>query len=151
MSARRIGETDTRRKLTFTFDGRPYQGLEGDTIASALLANGVKVIGRSFKYHRPRGIYGAGVEEPNGLVDVRDGADIHAKCARDDGGLKDGMVISAGNAAPTAARDRHGFIDRFPSLHSGRLLLQDVPVAELAYVRAAYPRHGGAWPSRSRD
>src|SRR5580704_17262039 len=57
--------------LNFSFDGRPYQGLAGDTLASALLANGVQLMGRSFKYHRPRGVLGAGSEEPNALVAVR--------------------------------------------------------------------------------
>jgi sarcosine oxidase subunit alpha len=57
--------------LSFTFDGRPYTGLHGDTLASALLANGVHLVGRSFKYHRPRGIFSAGAEEPNALVGVR--------------------------------------------------------------------------------
>ncbi len=56
--------------LWFTFDGRRLQGYAGDTLASALLANGVRVVGRSFKYHRPRGIMSAGVEEPNALVEV---------------------------------------------------------------------------------
>ncbi|MBE7185654.1 MAG: sarcosine oxidase subunit alpha [Methylobacterium mesophilicum] len=54
----------------FTFDGTSYQGVEGDTLASALLANGVHLVGRSFKYHRPRGILSAGAEEPNALVNV---------------------------------------------------------------------------------
>src|SRR5262249_30609380 len=62
---------DRRRPLRFTFDGRPYEGLQGDTLASALLANGVHLVGRSFKYHRPRGILAAGAEEPNALVTVR--------------------------------------------------------------------------------
>ena len=53
------------RPLSFQFDGRRYSGYEGDTLASALLANGVRVVGRSFKYHRRRGIFGAGVEEPS--------------------------------------------------------------------------------------
>ena len=57
--------------LNFTFDGRPYTGFQGDTLASALLANGVHLVGRSFKYHRPRGIFSAGAEEPNALVGVR--------------------------------------------------------------------------------
>lgn len=59
---------DTTTPLNFTFNGKTYQGFEGDTLASALLRNGVKVIGRSFKYHRPRGIFSAGSEEPNALV-----------------------------------------------------------------------------------
>ena len=55
----------------FSFDGREYSGCAGDTLASALLANGVHLIGRSFKYHRPRGMLAAGAEEPNALVTVR--------------------------------------------------------------------------------
>src|ERR1700712_4724928 len=55
----------------FTFDGRRYQGYVGDTLASALLANGIHLVGRSFKYHRPRGILAAGAEEPNALATVR--------------------------------------------------------------------------------
>ena len=65
------GRVDRTRVLNFTFDGRPYTGCHGDTLASALLANGVHLVGRSFKYHRPRGIFSAGAEEPNALVGVR--------------------------------------------------------------------------------
>ena len=61
--------------MTFTFNGRQYCGFQGDTLASALLANGVQLVGRSFKLHRPRGIYSCGIEEPTGLVDVGVGAD----------------------------------------------------------------------------
>ena len=71
------GRVDRNERLPFTFDGRSYQGYRGDTLASALLANGVHLIGRSFKYHRPRGIFSAGAEEPNALVGVaRDTARI---------------------------------------------------------------------------
>ena len=52
------------KKLSFKFNGKTYFGYEGDTLASALLANGVHLVGRSFKYHRPRGFFGAGVDEP---------------------------------------------------------------------------------------
>jgi sarcosine oxidase, subunit alpha len=62
---------DRGRALNFTFDGRAYTGFHGDTLAAALLANGVHLVGRSFKYHRPRGIFSAGAEEPNALVGVR--------------------------------------------------------------------------------
>lgn len=64
------GRIDRARGINFTFDGRLYTGLQGDTLASALLANGVHLVGRSFKYHRPRGILSAGAEEPNALVTV---------------------------------------------------------------------------------
>ena len=68
------GLVDRRVVLPFRFDGRDFSGLGGDTLASALLANGVRLVGRSFKYHRPRGIQAAGSEEPNALVELRDGA-----------------------------------------------------------------------------
>src|SRR6185295_3666931 len=69
------------RPVAFRFDGRPLQGLEGDTVASALLANGFRVVSRSFKYHRPRGIFSAGYEEPNALIQLHSGS--HAiPCAR---------------------------------------------------------------------
>ncbi|HET9018720.1 MAG TPA: sarcosine oxidase subunit alpha family protein, partial [Acetobacteraceae bacterium] len=71
------GRIDRAQPLRFTFDGRAYHGAAGDTLASALLANGVHLMGRSFKYHRPRGVLGAGSDEPNALVTVaRDAARI---------------------------------------------------------------------------
>ena len=64
------GHINRTKPVRFTFDGKSYQGYEGDTLASALLANGVHLMGRSFKYHRPRGVLTAGSEEPNALVTV---------------------------------------------------------------------------------
>tara|TARA_B100000686_G_scaffold9382_2_gene9412 strand:+ start:1112 stop:4105 length:2994 start_codon:yes stop_codon:yes gene_type:complete len=58
------------QKVSFTFDGKQYTGFKGDTVASALLRNNVRLIGRSFKYHRPRGIYTCGLEEPNALIQI---------------------------------------------------------------------------------
>src|SRR6516225_8676683 len=68
------GSLERSRPLTARFDGKPISGFAGDTLASALLANGIRLVGRSFKYHRPRGILTAGPEEPNGLVELRTGA-----------------------------------------------------------------------------
>jgi sarcosine oxidase subunit alpha len=67
------GTVDHGAPIRFTFDGREFTGVAGDTLASALLANGVDLVGRSFKYHRPRGILTAGPEEPNALVELRTG------------------------------------------------------------------------------
>ena len=64
------GLIDRSAPVGFRFDGRDYIGFQGDTLASALMANGVRVVGRSFKYHRPRGVMTAGSEEPNALVEV---------------------------------------------------------------------------------
>ncbi len=68
------GLIDRSKTLRFSFNGQGYTGHPGDTLASALLANGVRLVGRSFKYHRPRGIFAAGSEEPNALVILRGGA-----------------------------------------------------------------------------
>ncbi|MGQ7843110.1 sarcosine oxidase subunit alpha family protein [Granulosicoccus sp. 3-233] len=72
----RIGKglLDPAQPVNFQFNGRSYTGLQGDTLASALLANEQRLIGRSFKYHRPRGIFSAGAEEPNALVELGSGA-----------------------------------------------------------------------------
>ena len=61
---------DTKKEINFVFNGKKYKGFKGDTLASALLANNVKLIGRSFKYHRPRGIISHSSEEANGLVEL---------------------------------------------------------------------------------
>jgi sarcosine oxidase subunit alpha len=68
------GAIDRGAKVSFRFDGKRLTGFAGDTLASALLANGVRLVGRSFKYHRPRGILSAGPEEPNAMVELRGGA-----------------------------------------------------------------------------
>ena len=60
----------SNKEVKITFDGKSYSAFEGDTIASALLRNNIRLIGRSFKYHRPRGIYTCGIEEPNALVQI---------------------------------------------------------------------------------
>ena len=65
-----IGLVNRNKEIKFKFNGKEYFGYEGDTLASALLANGVHLIGRSFKYHRPRGFFGAGVDEPNAKMQV---------------------------------------------------------------------------------
>ncbi|ARC35240.1 sarcosine oxidase subunit alpha family protein (plasmid) [Paracoccus yeei] len=67
------GLIDRHRSLNFTFNGKSYTGHAGDTLASALLANDVRLMGRGFKYHRPRGVFTAGSEEPNALVELRQG------------------------------------------------------------------------------
>lgn len=67
------GQINRDAALKFTFDGKTFQGHDGDTLASALMANGVRLMGRSFKYHRPRGPLTAGSEEPNALVELRSG------------------------------------------------------------------------------
>ena len=110
------GQVDRGRPLAFTFDGKPYSGFAGDSIASALLANGVSIVGRSFKYHRPRGVWGAWTEEPNAIVDVtRNGATTPNLRATTEA-LENDMNVRSVNAEPTAAADRAALIDRLAPL-----------------------------------
>ena len=74
------GLIDRARSMRFAFDGTHYHGFAGDTLASALLANNVMLVGRSFKYHRPRGILSAGSDEPNALVAISRDRSIRRRC-----------------------------------------------------------------------
>jgi sarcosine oxidase, subunit alpha len=100
------GRLTPARGLRFTFDGKPYAGVEGDTLASALLANGVHLVGRSFKYHRPRGVLSAGAEEPNALVGVhRDAARRTPNVRATVQELYDGLTAVSQNRWPSLAFD----------------------------------------------
>ncbi|MBO9475260.1 sarcosine oxidase subunit alpha family protein [Shimia sp. R10_1] len=99
--------------LNFTFDGKTYQGFEGDTLASALLANGVRLMGRSFKYHRPRGPLTAGSEEPNALVELRSGGRQEPNTRATVAELYDGFSANSQNRWPSLERDFMAINDRF--------------------------------------
>ncbi len=92
--------------LTFTFNGRTYQGYQGDTLASALLANGVHFVARSWKYHRPRGVVTAGVEEPNAIVQLERGAYTVPNARATEIELYQGLVARSVNAEPSIEDDR---------------------------------------------
>ena len=100
------GRLDRSRTVRFTFDGTPYFGLRGDTLASALLANGVHLMGRSFKYHRPRGPITSGPEEPNALVHVRrDAARFTPNVRATVQEVYDGLETTSQNRWPSLAND----------------------------------------------
>ena len=104
------GRIDRVAPLSFTFDGARYVGLVGDTLASALLANGVHLVGRSFKYHRPRGILSAGPEEPNALVTVkRDGGRVTPNLRATQIELYDNLVADSQNRWPSLRHDFGAF------------------------------------------
>ncbi len=105
LRARKGGAIDRSKPLRFSFDGRSYTGFAGDTLASALLANGVRVTGRSFKYHRPRGIVGAGAEEPNTLVQLGTGARTEPNLKATQIPLVEGLQARAVNCWPSAQFD----------------------------------------------
>jgi sarcosine oxidase, subunit alpha len=110
MSARRLTapsgtRLDRTRDIQFTFNNRAYSGFQGDTLASALLVNGVRLIGRSVKLHRPRGIYSCGIEEPTGLVDVGSGSrrtpNVRASLLE----IHQGLVATSVNCWPSVGFD----------------------------------------------
>ena len=110
MSGRRLPapsgtRLDRTREIRFTFNNRAYSGFHGDTLASALLANGVQLVGRSVKLHRPRGIYSCGVEEPTGLVDVGSGSrrtpNVRASLLE----IHPGLVATSVNCWPSVGFD----------------------------------------------
>ncbi len=121
MSVRRLesgGRIDRKRALSFSWDGRKMTGYCGDSLASALMANGQSVLGRSFKYHRPRGIMSAGVEESGAMVTVGEGSrrDPNVKATTQE--LYEGLVATGQNAWPSVRYDIgavNGLFSRFLS------------------------------------
>jgi len=120
---------DRTRPLRFTFEGESYRGFTGDTIASALTANGIRVLSRSFKYRRPRGLYAAGSHEACAMVQLPDEPNVPA----DRRALADGMTIMGQNYTGSLAHDRGAWIARFDKI---------LPVG--FYYRAFY-RPRGIW------
>ena len=94
-----------RRRLGFQFNGHSFLGYEGDSLASALLANDQILVGRSFKFHRPRGLVASGPEEPNGLVTVGEGGLVEPNCVATMKELHDGMKASSQNHFPSLEFD----------------------------------------------
>ncbi len=99
------GLVDRGTRLNFTFDGKSYSGFAGDTLASALLANGVSLFARSFKYHRPRGVYSAGPEEPNALVTLRSGGRAEPNTKATVIELYEGLEAHSQNRWPSLKHD----------------------------------------------
>ena len=104
----RVGQAPAINKnqtVSFRFDGKQYSGFAGDTLASALTANGVKLLGRSFKYHRPRGLLSMGSEEPNALVELRTGAHREPNTRATMVELYDGLEANSQNRWPSLQYD----------------------------------------------
>ncbi|MFV2053124.1 sarcosine oxidase subunit alpha family protein [Aliiroseovarius sp. YM-037] len=99
------GLVDRQAPIPFRFDGHEVQGFAGDTVASALLANDIKLVGRSFKYHRPRGILTAGSEEPNALLTVGEGASQTPNVRATMQEVHAGLVTRSQNAWPSVSFD----------------------------------------------
>ena len=111
-----IGLINRDKVITFNFNGKSYQGYEGDTLASALLANGVHLVGRSFKYHRPRGFIGAGVDEPNAKLQVTINGHSEPNINATEIELVEGLSATSQNCWPSVEFDIgaiNNFLKRF--------------------------------------
>lgn len=97
--------TDSAKTINFTYNGKPLQGVAGDTLASALLANGVNLVGRSFKYSRPRGIVGHGAEEPNAIMQIGSGAGTVPNLKATQVELYEGLEAASVNGWPSVNFD----------------------------------------------
>ena len=105
------GVIDRAQTLSFRFNGRLFNGYAGDSLASALLANGVRMVSRSFKYHRPRGIYSAGEEEPNALLEIGQGARREPTCRAPQVPLVEGLIAHSQNGWPALGFDLARILD----------------------------------------
>src|SRR6201996_9574127 len=130
------GRVDRARALSFTFNGQQYEGYAGDTLASALLANGVHFVARSFKYHRPRGIVTAGVEEPNAVVQLERGAYTVPNARATEVELYQGLVATSVNAEPSLEHDRMGINQKF-----SRFLPAGVYYKNFMWPRKWWPKY----------
>jgi len=110
------GRVDRTRPRAFTFNGQPYEGYAGDTLASALLANGIHLVGRSFKYHRPRGILSSGPEETNAVVQLGSGAGTDPNRPATTVELWDGLQATSQNCWPGPRFDLGAVADRVAPL-----------------------------------
>ncbi len=107
---------DRSKPLTFSFNGESVQGFAGDTVASALLAEGIVHVGRSYKLHRPRGIFTCGIEEPTGLLDVGAGARLTPNTRATDVAASAGLETRTGNAWPSLKFDLGALNSKFSAL-----------------------------------
>ena len=100
-----IGLVNREKRISFKFNKKKYYGYEGDTLASALLANGVHLIGRSFKYHRPRGFFGAGVDEPYAIVQLYRNGETEPNVKATEQELFEGLEATSVNCWPSVNFD----------------------------------------------
>ena len=139
---------EREKPLRFTFDGRRYSGFKGDTLASALMANGQKIIGRSFKFHRPRGLVASGPEEPNALVGLGEGSRKEPNQVATVAELFDGLVAESQNCWPGLNFDVGALGDKFSRFLPAGFYYKTFisPGLRLASdFRAGDSSDGGAW------
>ena len=111
-----FGLTSSHQRVNFLFDDQLLQGIEGESLAAALLANGIRLVGRSFKYHRPRGIIGIGSEEPNALVTIERPTGIEPNTRATMVRVYEGLIVKSQNRWPSLDFDVGALISCFSPL-----------------------------------
>ena len=135
------GRIDRSKPLNFRFNGRKLQGYAGDTLASALLANGVTIVGRSFKLHRPRGVVGAGAEEPNAIMQVGEGACAQPNLRATQVELHEGLVARSTKGWPGVRFDLASVNDWFGRVFSAGFYYKTFmrPMSWLSLIHISEP------------
>jgi len=133
------GLIDRSQVLSFYFDDTLYEGHPGDTLASALLANGVRLVARSFKYHRPRGIMTDGVEEPSALVQLEDGGFAEPNRRPTEITLYEGLRAFSQHAWPSLRNDWAALIGRFGGMFPAGFYYKTFIAPQLAWARLWEP------------
>jgi hypothetical protein len=144
------GHIDRSQQIHFRWNGRKMPAFAGDTVASALLANDVAIIGRGMKLHRPRGVFSIGPEEPNALVSLGRGAELEPSARATMIPVREGLEVRAQNAWPGVGFDFGRTLDRTAGALACRLLQQDFQVAVLGFLGAVDPSRGRHRESAAR-
>ena len=132
------GRLDRGQPIDFSYDGRRYTGFAGDTLASALLANGIRLLGRSFKYHRPRGIVGAGSNEPNAIVQLETGAYTEPNTRATQVELYHGLSATSQNCWPSVSFDFAAWTSRISGLFPAGFYYKTFMWPRSAWMRYEY-------------
>jgi len=135
------GLLNRNKEIEFNFNGKKYTGYEGDTLASALLANGVHLVGRSFKYHRPRGFFGAGVDEPNAKLQVTINGYSEPNVNATEIELVEGLSATSQNCWPSVEFDVGAINNVLNRFFSCWILLQNFYVAKKFLVQSLRTFH----------
>ena len=133
------GRIDWKKEIQFEFNGKKLSGYGGDTVASALLANDIHLIGRSFKYHRPRGILTAGSEEPNAVVQLNTGARTEPNIRVTQAELYEGLTADVQNCWPSLKFDVGALNNRVSKLLPGGFYYKTFMWPKSAWLRFYAP------------
>jgi sarcosine oxidase subunit alpha len=145
------GRIDRSQRIPFRFDGKLFEGFAGDTVASALLAAGIRLVGRSFRLHRPRGVLSSGLEEPNALVHIRVGRYEEPNVRATQCPLRNGLEVFSQNAWPNLRWDLGALFDLLPRLWSAGFYHKTFMWPNWSWYEPVIRRMAGTGRIRSPD